>query len=101
MNGASTSNGPPMEVDKVERRWQILDTSRAVGYVFSPEMLGHSKPEGHEEQPARITRIFEALQKSGCIELMIRLKIRPALKEEVILVHSEDHWNKIMAFQCE
>ncbi|KAL1759399.1 hypothetical protein FB107DRAFT_270971 [Schizophyllum commune] len=99
MNGASTSNGTPMEVDKVERRWQILDTSRAVGYVFSPEMLGHSKPEGHEEQPARITRIFEALQKSGCIELMIRLKIRPALKEEVILVHSEDHWNKIMAFQ--
>ncbi|KAL1748791.1 hypothetical protein HDZ31DRAFT_29029 [Schizophyllum fasciatum] len=100
MNGPSTSNGVPMDVDGTRgKQRQSFETSRAVGYVYSTEMLGHCKPEGHEEQPARITRIYEALQASGCIDSMIRLKIRPALKEEVVLVHSEDHWNKIMAFQ--
>lgn len=51
----------------------------------------------HPEQPSRISRIHAKLLESGCIQLMHQLEIRQMSRDEAILVHSEDHWNKVAA----
>jgi histone deacetylase 6 len=70
-----------------------------VGYVFSSEMTSHFSPHGHPEDPERIKRIHSALISARHTEKMKRLPIRPVRKEEALLVHSEDHWDKVAAIQ--
>lgn len=72
-----------------------------VGYVYSSEMTSHFSPQGHPEQPERISRIYQTLVGSRCTKKMEWLPIRPVRKEEALLVHSEDHWDKVQAIQCE
>ena len=72
-----------------------------VGYVFSSEMTSHFSPHGHPEDPERIKRIHSALIAARHTEKMKRLPIRPVWKEEALLVHSEDHWEKVAAIQSE
>lgn len=72
-----------------------------VGYVYSSEMMSHFSPQGHPEQPQRIQRIWLVLKLGELIEKMKWLPIREVRKDEVLLVHSEDHWNKVLALQCE
>lgn len=72
-----------------------------VGYVYSSEMMSHFSPQGHPEQPLRIQRIWMALKAGMLTEKMKWIPIREARKEETMLVHSEDHWNKVIALQCE
>ncbi|KAK0486054.1 histone deacetylase complex protein [Armillaria novae-zelandiae] len=55
--------------------------------------------EEHYEQPARITRIWETITAAGCTLKMKRIPIRPAHKNEVLLVHSEDHWDRVQALR--
>ncbi|KAL6305042.1 histone deacetylase complex protein [Sparassis latifolia] len=68
-----------------------------VGYVYSTKMMMHSCVHGHEEQPERISRIFDILKDASCLTKMRRLPIRPVLKEEALLVHSEALWDKVQA----
>ncbi|KAF9462480.1 histone deacetylase clr3 [Collybia nuda] len=70
-----------------------------VGYVYSSEMTSHFSPQGHPEQPERISRIYQALVGTRCTKKMEWLPIRPVRKEEALLVHSEDHWDKVQAIQ--
>jgi len=72
-----------------------------VGYVFSSEMTSHFSPHGHPENPERIKRIHSALTAARHTEKMKRLPIRSVRKEEALLVHSEDHWEKVAAIQSE
>ncbi|KAH9930390.1 histone deacetylase complex protein [Amylocystis lapponica] len=60
-------------------------------------MMFHSCAKGHEEQPERISRIFDILKDNDCLTKMRRLPIRPVLKEEALLVHTEALWDKVMA----
>lgn len=72
------------------------------GFVYSAEMTQHfmrSDPTGHVEQPARITRIFELMVRNRYNIRMKQLPIRPVQKLEALLVHTEDHWNKVLAFK--
>jgi histone deacetylase 6 len=71
-----------------------------VGYVYSSEMMQHYSPQGHPEQPARISRIMDAIKAAHYHVKMKRLPIRPVKREEALLVHSEDHWDKVQAIQC-
>ncbi|KAF9529381.1 histone deacetylase clr3 [Crepidotus variabilis] len=71
----------------------------AVGYIYSSEMMAHFCPSGHPEQPLRIQSIWQCLKKAGLTDKMKWLPIRAARKGEALLVHSEDHWNKVVAFQ--
>lgn len=78
--------------------------SSRVGYVYSPEMLVHfqrdtSEEDEHVERPERIRRIMSVLENRGLLLRMKELPVRPILKHEALLVHSEDHWNNIMAFE--
>jgi histone deacetylase 6 len=73
-----------------------------VGYVYSTEMMQHfsTSPQGHPEQPARIVRIMQAIRAAHYHDKMKRLPIRPVRRDEALLVHSEDHWDKVQAIQC-
>ena len=69
----------------------------AVGYVYDSLMMGHSCISGHPEQPERIKRIHDAFRDAGLISKMKKLAIREAERDEVLLVHSETLWDKVMA----
>jgi hypothetical protein len=71
-----------------------------VGYIYSSEMMSHFSPHGHPEQPARIQHIWQTLVRDQLTKKMKWLPIRQVRKEEVLLVHSEDHWDKVIALQC-
>ncbi|ETW78721.1 hypothetical protein HETIRDRAFT_324562 [Heterobasidion irregulare TC 32-1] len=76
----------------------------AVGFVYAPEMLLHSfessDPEAdHPERPERIAKIHEILMENGCIVRMKKIPIRRVKREEVLLVHSELHWNSVLKLQ--
>ena len=71
-----------------------------VGYIYSSEMMSHFSPHGHPEEPARILAIWQTLRDDQLFEKMKWLPIREVRKEEVLLVHSEDHWDKVIALQC-
>ena len=72
-----------------------------VGYVFSSDMLLHVSNHGHPEQPGRITRIYDTLRGANLISKMKQIPIRPVLRNEALLVHTQEHWDKVLAIQCE
>ena len=49
------------------------------------------------QQPVRIKRIHDAFRDAGLISKMKKLAIREAERDEVLLVHSETLWDKVMA----
>lgn len=71
-----------------------------VGYVYSTDMTQHFCRSGHPEQPERISRIYRAITDAHYHHKMKRLPIRPVKREEALLVHSEDHWEKVQTLQC-
>lgn len=72
-----------------------------VGYVYSVDMLLHVSLHGHPEQPGRIAKIFDALKGANLISKMKQIPIRPVFRNEALLVHTEEHWDKVLAIQCE
>ncbi|EKM54390.1 uncharacterized protein PHACADRAFT_196818 [Phanerochaete carnosa HHB-10118-sp] len=72
-------------------------TLPVVGYVYDSRMMGHSCISGHPEQPERIKRIFDAFRDAGLISKMRKIPIREAERDEVLMVHSETLWDKVMA----
>lgn len=73
------------------------EQSVSVGYVFARVMKTHRNTlqEDHVESPQRIERIYQALRKQGLISRMKKLKCRPATQEEVMLIHTEEHWDRV------
>jgi histone deacetylase 6 len=104
--GPSTSAPPPVMARSTS---QLSGTSPAppqrprVGFVYSSEMMAHAPgPEDHHpEQPARIERIHSMLRGEGVLSQMKALPARTVKKEEAMLVHSEDHWDKVLQLQRE
>lgn len=84
-----------------------------VGYVYDTRMMQHTEVRNpsdyeeddddeshHPEQPRRIECIDKKLEEAGCLDLMARVAIRLLRKDEALLVHSEDHWQKVAAIAC-
>lgn len=65
------------------------------GYVYDDRMMLHAPIEHHPESPQRIHGIYQRLREAGCLSKMKIVPIRRAKKAEVLLVHSEDHWEKV------
>lgn len=73
-----------------------------VGYVYSQDMMLHSSATGeHPEQPERISRIRTAIRDANLLQKMKQIPIRPVKRDEALLVHSQEHWHKVLAIQCE
>ena len=71
------------------------------GYVYDVRMMGHSSISDHPETPQRIARIFAILAENNIIQPMQKLPTSEVRKHQALLVHSEDHWEKVEAVQCE
>lgn len=66
-----------------------------VGYVYDDRMMLHSPATYHPEAPARLLGIHQKLADAGCLTRMKLIPIRLARKHEVLMIHSEDHWEKV------
>ena len=68
--------------------------SSAVGLVYDARMMRHEyydQVEGHPEQPARISRIYERLVSEGLEARCVRLPARRSTDEELQSVHTAAH----------
>ncbi|GAA6064520.1 hypothetical protein JCM10212_004771 [Sporobolomyces blumeae] len=75
------------------------------GFCYSARMTLH-KPlpkstangdDPHPEQPSRIIGVFQKLDSAGLTARMQRIAVREAVRDEVMLVHSEGHWDRVRA----
>jgi hypothetical protein len=102
---ASTSHAPiyPAPASPAPRASSVpLHPSEAtIGLVYDTKMTLHCSmsPEGHPEAPERIVRIWKALVANHYTSKAKIIPTRPVLKQEALLVHSEDLWDKIEAIQ--
>lgn len=84
------------------------------GYIFDHLMMLHcqdgytptadtvlSDAGGHPEEPMRIKRIFSRLADQGLIKRMKRLNFSQVTMDQILLVHTEDHWNKVQGTESE
>lgn len=51
----------------------------------------------HAENAARVRRAFEVLEKSGVADRLVRLESRAATRDELLLVHTEGHIDRVEA----
>ncbi|KII92267.1 hypothetical protein PLICRDRAFT_172376 [Plicaturopsis crispa FD-325 SS-3] len=98
-SSSSVPRRPPSPVQRASSEPWSATPAYTVGYVYSIEMMVHECLTGHPEQPERISRIMEAIKSAGLYTKMRRIPIRPARREEVLLVHSEDHADKVDSIQ--
>lgn len=76
-------------------------SSTRVGYCYDPRMKEHEHLDyDHPEQPARISRIFETLENSGCTSRMILLPVREVSEDEVAMVHTRKVWERVNELEC-
>ncbi|CDO76009.1 hypothetical protein BN946_scf184665.g1 [Trametes cinnabarina] len=94
---ASAINGHAPSVRASSVPATLRESAYQVGYVYSSKMMAHTCAQEHCEQPERISRIFDVLNKNHCLEKMKRLPIRRVLREEALLVHSQALWDKVLA----
>lgn len=85
------------------------------GYIYDKNMMLHcvdnykppdehsmeQTPDAHPEEPMRIKRIFTRLREAGLVGRMKELPFQQVSFEQVMLVHSEDHWAKVEGTQGE
>jgi hypothetical protein len=86
------------------------------GYIYDPLMMLHCKDgyeptpddavtrdpdpdSGHPEDPLRIKRIFSRLAETGLIKRMKKLRFEQVTMDQVLLVHSEELWNKVQGIE--
>ncbi|KAG0150306.1 hypothetical protein CROQUDRAFT_668620 [Cronartium quercuum f. sp. fusiforme G11] len=104
----SNSFQPPATAQRLSRFGRSQLTGLPTGICHSKAMLKHWKPDvdfDHEnddddddeepERPSRITRIMAQVSKEQLTPHLEHIRIRKAVKEEIMLVHSEGHWNRI------
>lgn len=110
-----TANDTPVQ----ERAVYAVSTPQIArtGYIYDPLMMLHCKDgyeptsdeavtrdpddeSGHPEDPLRIKRIFSRLAETGLVKRMRKLKFQQVTMDQVLLVHSEEHWNKVQGIEC-
>lgn len=71
------------------------------GYVYDSSMMSHVHPtEDHPEQPDRIGIIFREMRSQGLATRMRPLIFNNISRQHAILIHSEDHWDKVEQLAC-
>lgn len=63
---------------------------RRTGLVYHPDFLHHS-PESWPECPQRLTKTLEYFDRSGLRQRLIPVEPRPATRDELTMVHSDDY----------
>src|SRR5947209_1207240 len=60
----------------------------STGIAFHLELKKHDTGPGHPEQPARLSAVINKLKPSGLLQQLTRIPGRPAIREELELVHT-------------
>ena len=84
------------------------------GFIYDPLMMLHCQDgytptaehimdngDGHPEEPMRIHRIFTRLAEQGIIKRMKKLEFSQVTFDQIRLVHTEDHWNRVQGTESE
>jgi histone deacetylase 6 len=75
---------------------QTKEKMKQTGYVYDPTMMAHVHlVEDHPEQPERINIIYKEMTAQGLKARMKSLFFGTVTRQHAILVHSEDHWDKV------
>ena len=69
--------------------------SKKVGVVRGKIFLEHDTGYGHPECPERLVSIYGMLDQTGISKEVKEVELRKATKEEILLIHSEDHYERI------
>lgn len=72
-----------------------------VGFLYDEVCLCHEPPPWHPERKERLTRIIEALKVSELYGRLDHIRPRPALLEEIALVHTPGYIEKVINFRGE
>jgi acetoin utilization deacetylase AcuC-like enzyme/formylglycine-generating enzyme required for sulfatase activity len=67
------------------------------GFVYGDICLKHQTPDGHPEQPERLTAIRERLREAGLLSQLQVIEPRPAAQAWLTTVHSPQHVAAIRA----
>src|SRR6266542_4811298 len=62
----------------------------ATGLIYDARFLLHRAPDGHPEHEQRIEAIWSRFQSEGLAARCARIAARPATREELLAVHTED-----------
>jgi len=90
------------EVARLVLNTTLVKVDSQLCLVYDKEMEEHHDDEPHPECPERISRIWAALKAAGVVgrEGVVKLEVgRLLTKEESLLVHEEEHWEKLMDSQ--
>jgi hypothetical protein len=105
-------NGTAAEILQAAKTRESLPySSRVTGICYDTRMRFHTVPDltdDHPEDPDRITSIFNELREAGLVNIggppiefptqgLVRIPAYSALKNEICLVHTEEHYNFIKA----
>ncbi|CAG8555913.1 11932_t:CDS:2 [Racocetra fulgida] len=70
--------------------------STKTGVVYDRRMRYHAnihEDEHHPEDPSRISSIQNTFKAAGCLEKMVPISAREVTRDEVRLVHTDEHWD--------
>ncbi len=74
---------------------------KKVGFIYDDVFLRHEPPPWHPERKDRLTCITGALKSSGLSDRLIHIKPRRASLEDLALVHTREHIERIRDFPGE
>ena len=69
----------------------------ATGVVTDTRFLAHETDNGHPENPRRLKELYHLLETPEMKGLFTRVVPRPAVREELLLVHAREHVDLIAA----
>ena len=75
--------------------WADRDTVSPTGLVYHEDFLLHNPGYGHRESPERLKAIMEGLEQSGLLEMLVRIKPRPAPNRWLTRIHTSDYLNEL------
>ncbi len=70
---------------------------RKTGLVWDPLFIEHIRNLGHIESPNRLAAIYHHIENDGLAADTHTVPIRPATPEDIRLIHSEAHFQRIAA----
>ncbi len=72
-------------------------TTRRTGVVFSETFKEHRTGDGHPESPSRMGAVSRAMAAPSLSGRLTSLAPRRATRDEILLVHSDRHYEEILA----
>lgn len=71
---------------------------KKVGFIYDDIFLKHAAPDRHPESKERLIQIVRTLKESGLWEKIVHIEPRPAVYEDIALVHDHDYIKRIEHF---